>query len=78
MDKVKVRCVGRKVLKCECVTFGDILFKSIPGHLFSVFFLTYFLDYLRQRMLRIHEVRKSGRIFRRSLKYLEQHAKEDI
>jgi len=29
-------------------------------------------------MLRIHEVRKSGRIFYHSLKDLEQHAKEDI
>jgi hypothetical protein len=40
MDRVKVRCVGRNVLNSGCVTSGDMLFKSIPGHLFRlVFFL---------------------------------------
>ena len=80
MDRVKVRCVGRNVLNSECVTSGDILFKSISGHLFLLVFFFNLLEYLRQLMLRIHEVHKNGRMFliHEVLKDAVQHAKEDI
>jgi len=56
-------------------TFCSNLSRAI---IFLPFFFTSFLDYLRQRMLRIHKVRKSGRIFHHSLKDLEQRIKEDM
>jgi hypothetical protein len=40
-----------------------------------IFFLTSFLDYLRQLMLRIHEVLENVTDV---LKDTEQHAKEDV